>query len=127
MFNNESMLCVEGCKWSTRRLREFLIAKEGQDRVEELFRDMENIFIRSLLSVQKIIINDKHTFEMYGYDILIDENMKPWLLEINASPSLTASSADDYNLKIGLLDDVLNIIDLEGRSVHLLTAYSLHY
>ena len=38
-----------------------------------------------------------------------------WLLEINASPSLTASSPADYDLKVGLLLDVLNIVDMENR------------
>ena len=40
-----------------------------------------------------------------------------WLLEINASPSLVASSQEDYELKCRLLDDVLNVVDLENRSV----------
>jgi len=38
-----------------------------------------------------------------------------WLIEVNASPSLTASSKEDYDLKCHLLDDVLNVIDLENR------------
>ena len=38
-----------------------------------------------------------------------------WLIEVNASPSLTASNKEDYDLKYGLLDDVLNVIDMENR------------
>lgn len=105
----------KGCKWSTQQLRKYLVAKHGMEAVEKMFRLMDDIFIKTLQSVQKIIINDKRCFEMYGYDILLDNDLKPWLIEINASPSLTASSNDDYNLKFGLLDDVLNIVDLEGR------------
>ena len=45
--------------------------------LETLFKEMDNIFVRSLQSVQKVIINDKHCFELYGYDILLDQNLKP--------------------------------------------------
>lgn len=38
-----------------------------------------------------------------------------WLIEINASPSLTASGKEDYELKFGLLNDLLNVLDLENR------------
>ena len=65
--------------------------------------------MNSLLAVQKIMIHDKHCFEMYGYDILIDENLKPWLIEVNSSPSLTADTPQDYELKFGLLDDVYSV------------------
>lgn len=47
---------------------------------------------------------------MYGYDILIDSNCKPWLIEINASPSLTTTTKIDKELKHHLLEDVYNIV-----------------
>nr|XP_028591420.1 probable tubulin polyglutamylase TTLL9 isoform X1 [Podarcis muralis] len=105
----------KGCKWMIQKFRLYLTAKHGAEAVENLFAEMDNIFIKSLQSVQKVIISDKHCFELYGYDILIDQDLKPWLLEVNASPSLTASSQEDYELKTHLLEDTLNIVDMEGR------------
>ncbi|XP_041526560.1 probable tubulin polyglutamylase TTLL9 isoform X4 [Microtus oregoni] len=105
----------KGCKWMIQRFRQYLASKHGPEAVERLFRDMDNIFIRSLQSVQKVIISDKHCFELYGYDILIDQDLKPWLLEVNASPSLTASSQEDYELKTCLLEDTLHVVDMEAR------------
>ncbi|XP_037667219.1 probable tubulin polyglutamylase TTLL9 isoform X3 [Choloepus didactylus] len=105
----------KGCKWMLQRFRQYLASKHGPEAVEMLFSDMDNIFVKSLQSVQKVIISDKHCFELYGYDILIDQDLKPWLLEVNASPSLTASSQEDYELKTCLLEDTLHVVDMEAR------------
>merc|ERR1719362_2452743 len=85
----------------------------GLETVNRLFTDIESIVIYSLLSVQKVMIQDKHCFELYGYDVLIGTDYKPWLLEVNASPSLTANTVSDYDMKFGMLDDVMSVLDLE--------------
>lgn len=105
----------KGCKWSLQELRMFLHAKHGADVVNQLFRQIDDIFIKSLQSIQKIMINDKHCFELYGFDLMMDKNLKPLIIEVNASPSLTASSPTDYELKFGILEDMLHVIDMEGR------------
>ena len=102
-----------GGKWEIQTLKIYLLSKYGQEKVSECFDKIQQLIIKSIQSVQKVIINDKHCFELYGFDVLLDSSLKPWLLEINASPSMTANTPHDSELKINLLDDVLTIIDVE--------------
>ena len=102
-----------GGKWDLRNLKLYLISKFGEERVNESFSKIQKLIIHTYKSVQKVMINDKHCFELYGLDIMLDSNLKPWLLETNASPSLTASTKDDKKLKLALLDDTLTTIDIE--------------
>lgn len=105
----------KGCKWSLQELRLYLLARHGHETTRRVFRQVDEIFVKSLQSVQKVIINDKHCFELYGFDIMFDEHLKPWIIEVNASPSLTPSSPTDYELKFGLLEDMLHVVDMEGK------------
>lgn len=51
-------------------------------------------------------------FELYGFDILIDDNLWPWLIEVNMAPSLETSSDLDFEIKQNLIKDLLNLICL---------------
>lgn len=61
-----------GCKWPLHSLKMFLISKHGQEAVDRLFFSIQSLITRSLLAVQPTIIQDRHCFELYGYDVLID-------------------------------------------------------
>jgi tubulin polyglutamylase TTLL4 len=54
--------------------------------------------------------NKNICFELFGFDILLDANMKPWLLEVNVSPSLSSSGPLDRRIKTTLLSDVFNLV-----------------
>ncbi|CAG9318682.1 unnamed protein product [Blepharisma stoltei] len=99
-----------GGKWSLPSLKFYLESTRGKNATDKLFNDIKNIMIQSMKAVQSVMINDRHCFEMYGYDILIDNDLKPWLLEVNASPSLTTSTEKDVVLKSQLLRDVFAIV-----------------
>ena len=48
-------------------------------------------------------------FELFGFDILLDSKLKPWLIEVNISPSLHSSSSLDLDVKSPLATEVFNM------------------
>lgn len=102
-----------GGKWDLRKLRVYLSHRYGSEKIDACFTKIEQLIINSFISIQKLMINSKNCFELYGFDIMMDANFKPWLLEVNASPSMTANTSKDEKMKIGLLDDVFTIVDRE--------------
>lgn len=51
-----------------------------------------------------------NAYELFGFDVLFDSNMKPWLLEVNVSPSLHSASLLDEAVKLPLINDTLNMV-----------------
>lgn len=52
-------------------------------------------------------------FELFGFDVLIDSDLKPWLIEVNLSPSLATESPLDMAIKSNLVVDTFNLIGLK--------------
>jgi hypothetical protein len=46
---------------------------------------------------------DSPCFNMLGFDLMMDENQKVWLLEVNARPSLNIDTRKDLAIKLGLM------------------------
>ncbi|VDD82538.1 unnamed protein product, partial [Mesocestoides corti] len=51
-------------------------------------------------------------FEILGFDILLDVELKPWLLEVNRSPSFGVDQDLDLRVKSGLLRDTLSLLNI---------------
>lgn len=51
-------------------------------------------------------------FDIFGFDIILDSDLKPWILEVNLSPSLGFDSPLDFHIKSNLIVDALNIIGI---------------
>jgi tubulin polyglutamylase TTLL6/13 len=55
-------------------------------------------------------IKTKKCFHILGIDVLIDDNLNPWLIEVNHTPSFTTDSPFDYRLKFNLIKDTIRLI-----------------
>jgi tubulin polyglutamylase TTLL1 len=101
---------AHGNKWHVRNLRLFVEGTRGQQAAQRLFSAIHGLIYHSLRAVQGVIVSDRHCFECYGYDVLVDADLKPWLLEVNASPSLTVTTEADRALKTKLIHDILRVV-----------------
>ncbi|KAE8749682.1 hypothetical protein FOCC_FOCC003669 [Frankliniella occidentalis] len=112
---------MHGGKLSVQNLRLYLESTRGKAVTERLFSSISWLIVHSLKAVAPVMANDRHCFECYGYDIIIDNKLKPWLIEasvskttitscVNASPSLTSTTVNDRILKYKLIDNILSVV-----------------
>jgi tubulin monoglycylase TTLL3/8 len=55
---------------------------------------MKDIAKWSLMCASEMIEHRKNSWELYGFDYMIDDQYNTWLIEINSSP------ACDYSTKV---------------------------
>lgn len=109
-YSTEKESIGTGCKWTLGKLRHYLHKHNIDDRL--LWHRITSIIIITLLSqVQEIPSNSSNCFELFGFDILIDEKLKPWLLEVNFSPALGNDCTQDELVKKPLLNDILEALN----------------
>ncbi|KAJ3257502.1 Tubulin polyglutamylase ttll4 [Borealophlyctis nickersoniae] len=80
--------------------------------------EIKSIIVKTIISVhvsnasgvRLFVQNRTSVYELFGFDILLDSKLKPWLMEVNISPSLKASCDLDYRIKEDLVVDLLNMV-----------------
>jgi len=51
-------------------------------------------------------------YQILGFDIMIDKHFKPWLIEVNQSPSFGTDSPLDYEVKKAVLRDTFKLLNV---------------
>jgi len=79
--------------------------------IDNVWDDICLLVVKSLVAVDDKMKYQPCCFELFGYDVLLDEDLRPWLIEVNASPSLARETQLDVRVKNALIRDIVQLID----------------
>ncbi|KAL2916165.1 putative tubulin polyglutamylase ttll2 [Polyrhizophydium stewartii] len=100
-----------GCKWQFSRLRAYF--EQRNLDFHKVWEKIKGMVILTFLPIaHQITVHSEGCFELYGFDILIDESMKAWLLEVNLSPALSVDAQIDILVKKPLLEDIISLVGI---------------
>jgi tubulin polyglutamylase TTLL5 len=108
-----------GNKWSLTALKRFL-RKRGVP-VELLFRRIDDLIVKTAISIEPHVLsalkaatpNRTSCFQLLGFDVFIDDALKPWLLEVNLGPSLATETPLDHRVKSSMLADLFTLCSFQ--------------
>ena len=115
-----------GCKRTFAYLFDYL-KKQGKDP-NAFWTNVEDLVVKSILAVKEHLKysyraafpdpydKGNSCFEILGFDVLCDENLQPWLLEVNHAPSFTCDSPLDFKVKAGVAEEALQLLGTEVAS-----------
>ncbi|XP_064608777.1 tubulin polyglutamylase ttll6-like isoform X3 [Liolophura sinensis] len=97
------------------------LKKKGYD-LDKMWGDIDDVIIKTLISAHSILKHNYRTcfpnhikgsacFEILGLDIILDKKLKPYVLEVNHSPSFTTDAELDREIKGTLIFDTLNLVN----------------
>jgi hypothetical protein len=111
-----------GSKWVLSTVKRYFAAK-GWDWAT-MWKKVEDLIIKTLLAIETDVAQQMRTafgplnpsginncFELYGFDVLIREQLEPILMEVNIMPSLsTTCSLLDQRVKANMIADMLTLV-----------------
>ncbi|XP_077436667.1 tubulin monoglutamylase TTLL4 isoform X1 [Vanacampus margaritifer] len=112
--NSDDKAC-QGHKWAVKALWHFLGSRGVNTTL--IWEKIKDIVIKTIIasepyvnSLLKMHVRTPYScHELFGFDIMLDENLKPWILEVNISPSLHSNTALDVSVKGQMVRDLLNL------------------
>jgi hypothetical protein len=90
-----------------------------------MLQRIDDLVVKTILSIENPVFAACEglpyrdcCFELLGFDVLVDSCLKPWLMEVNLSPSLNTDSQVDLRVKGQVIADLftmIGVVPLEQR------------
>ncbi|TNN17190.1 Tubulin polyglutamylase TTLL4 [Schistosoma japonicum] len=117
-ISNTNEFAAKGHKWSLRAFWTYLKAKGISPT--PIWSNIKDLVVKTVISTEAAFNTAVNTYcnhsisvhEIFGFDIFLDEDLQPWLLEVNVSPSMHSDSPLDAKIKGGVIKDMLNLSGL---------------
>ena len=89
--------------------------RENGYPVDSIRAAVDDLVIKTLFSAEDVVRHNYRAaypthqagpsacFEILGFDVMLDQSLKPWLIEVNRSPSFSCDSSVDAEVKDGAL------------------------
>ena len=113
--NSNALEDDKGSKWSISALRK-LFAEQGVND-EKLWVKIKDLVVKTIISIEGIVFSGcemhlpfrSNCFELLGFDVLVDDTLNPWLLEVNLSPSMNCDAPIDQKIKGEMIADLFTL------------------
>ena len=100
--------------------------------MENTFDRIFDLGLKTMIAAESEITPELHSsaqyrtncYELFGCDVILDNNLIPYLLEVNVSPSLMGSSPLDKKIKGMVIADTLHIVGMYPHDSELLKRYN---
>jgi hypothetical protein len=99
-----------GTKWSHEPFWPYL--ESIGFNVPKIRREIEDGFVTIIMAAARTFKaqrNHRVSFEMFGFDVLIDRDQKISILEVNVSPAMGTASELDKHVKAPVIRDMFNV------------------
>jgi hypothetical protein len=106
----------KGNMWRVSDFKAWLALHHGSDQAWNscIVPGMKRAVVGSLKCCQTGVRHREGSCQLYGYDFIVDEACKVWLLEINSSPTMEYSTEITADLCERVQDDVLKVCLLQN-------------